>query len=219
MSGSIMTCTVVLLLFVGTGARLLPTWMFFNSLQLIAHTPMLATSMPPNLNYFLIRYLSIVRFKLQSFEQKIEAWQRDSGVFNYSILTSDDSQFTYLLNDCGYKFAFYRNLILFIVLSTCFLVILAILVILDFIKSRSAPSKRYSNYRRAFWMTNFTLRFVYEFFFEICLCLLIHVSVAHEGDIFMYFMSIVLFAAMLAFIAVLFAFFCRWGPYIVPKSY
>jgi hypothetical protein len=41
MSGIIGASMVSLILFVGMGGRLLPTWMFLNSLQLIVHVPLL----------------------------------------------------------------------------------------------------------------------------------------------------------------------------------
>ena len=47
--------------FLGVGGRLLPTWMFLNSMQLIVHLPLLPTFMPANLHVFLTHYLSYVR--------------------------------------------------------------------------------------------------------------------------------------------------------------
>ena len=42
---------------------LLPVWMFINSLSLIAHTPLLNSQMPGNVQYFLSDYLQIVRLR------------------------------------------------------------------------------------------------------------------------------------------------------------
>ena len=39
----------------------LSTWMFLNTLQLIAHMPLLNTLMPANLHLFLAKYLDFVR--------------------------------------------------------------------------------------------------------------------------------------------------------------
>ena len=52
---------VPMLLLLGLSGRLLPTWMFLNSFQLLVHAPMLATYMPPNLHYFLVDYLNLIR--------------------------------------------------------------------------------------------------------------------------------------------------------------
>ena len=176
--------------------------------------------MPANLHYFLIRYLSIVRFKLDSFDAYFEALARDSGLLNYEMIASEEkAEFSYLLNDCGYKFSFSRNLIFVMSLACVLLTLVAIFGIIDFVKARNGGSSSYSEYRRTAFMTNFSLRFVYEFFFEICLCLLIHSAVAYGADDLLYVISIILFLCMLIFIALLFAFFCKWGPYTVPNSY
>ena len=42
---------------------LLPTWMFVNSLQIVAHTPLLNSEMPGNVQYFMSDYLKIVRLR------------------------------------------------------------------------------------------------------------------------------------------------------------
>ena len=68
-------------------------------------------------------------------------------------------------------------------------------------------------------MSNFSLRFFYEFFFEICLCVMINVATTGNGSAFLYGFSILLAIAILAFVAFLFMLFCRYGPYTVPKSY
>ena len=48
---------IPVLVLVGLGGRLLPTWMFFNSLQLIVHTPLLPAHLPANIHYLLTKYL------------------------------------------------------------------------------------------------------------------------------------------------------------------
>ena len=63
-----------LLLLLGVGGRLLPTWMFLNSMQLIVHTPMLATYVPANLHYFLVKYLSIFRLNSKQIDDLVENW-------------------------------------------------------------------------------------------------------------------------------------------------
>lgn len=41
---------------------LLPTWMFINALQIVAHMALLKTMMPANAHYFLKRYLDWLRW-------------------------------------------------------------------------------------------------------------------------------------------------------------
>jgi len=51
---------------------LLPTWMFINTLQLIAHLPLLNSEMPGNAHYFLSKYLDYVRWYDKDFIEKVE---------------------------------------------------------------------------------------------------------------------------------------------------
>ena len=67
-------------------------------------------------------------------------------------------------------------------------------------------------------MSNFTLRFLYEFFFELCLCVLIRMTTSSDGDTLIYSLATLLTIAILAFVAFLFLLFCKYGPYI-PKSF
>jgi hypothetical protein len=48
---------------------LISTWIFINSLQLIAHVPLIAKNMPANANYFFLNLLSIVRLSLESINE------------------------------------------------------------------------------------------------------------------------------------------------------
>ena len=78
---------------------------------------------------------------------------------------------------------------------------------------------RLTKYRRSSWMANFSLRFVYEFFFEFFLCLLINISTAAPSDGLFYSIGLVMVLGLVAFVAILVVFFFKWGPYTVPKSY
>ena len=64
---------MLIFLFVGLGGRLLPTWMFINSISLIVHTPLLAIDMPANLHYFFLKYLDILRLNSKSLNDEIDA--------------------------------------------------------------------------------------------------------------------------------------------------
>ena len=88
MDGALVTVALVLLLFIGLGGRLLPTWMFLNSLQLIVHLPLISTSMPSNLHFFLIKYLYFIRMSAESIDLQIEVWERESGLADYNLAQS-----------------------------------------------------------------------------------------------------------------------------------
>ena len=76
--GFIVFSSLAAVVFLGMGGRLLPTWMFLNSMQLIVHTPMLNTFMPSNLHYFLISYLNFVRINPKALDKSMLAWQQES---------------------------------------------------------------------------------------------------------------------------------------------
>ena len=66
-------------------------------------------------------------------------------------------------------------------------------------------------------MLNFLVRLIYEFFFEIWLCLMMNFSAISSENIDVHIISLSLAIAMtlvlLALIFGLFALFCKWGPY------
>ena len=51
---------------------MLPVWMFFNSLQLIVHLPMMRTHMPATANLFILNYLAIVRLQIRKLNEALE---------------------------------------------------------------------------------------------------------------------------------------------------
>lgn len=91
-----------MLLMIGLGGSLLPTWMFLNSLQLIVHTPMIDAHLPASLHYFLVNCLSPIRLHSDQIEDLIQAWQKGQGVATYKLAVDEDSAYSALLNMCGY---------------------------------------------------------------------------------------------------------------------
>lgn len=72
MNTAVIATLLPMVLLVGLGGRLLPTWMFFNSLQLIVHTPLLPTHLPANVHYFLTSYLGFLRLNSLSMSESLE---------------------------------------------------------------------------------------------------------------------------------------------------
>lgn len=66
-------------LILGLGGRLLPVWMFINSLQLIMHTQLLETELPANLHYFMNHYLGLLRLNTESGPGSLESKLRERG--------------------------------------------------------------------------------------------------------------------------------------------
>ena len=61
-----------------TAGSLLPTWMFINSLQIIAHMVLLKTLMPGNVHYFLTKYLNWLRW----YDEDFMEWIEDGSAFD-----------------------------------------------------------------------------------------------------------------------------------------
>ena len=77
-----------------------------------------------------------------------------------------------LVFTCGYSFSFLPNLILILSLFSVILLIWLLLLGRDLFQR----SKRDRNSSEEPWMTNFCVRFLYEVFFELSLCIMINIS-------------------------------------------
>ena len=175
---------MLLAIFIGFGGRLLPTWMFINSMQLIVHTPLLQTNMPANLHMFLQRYLDLLRLNVEFFSQPINQGQTEEGILKYEISMDENSFFSTILNDCGYNLAFTKNLPIILFFAGVLLICIVGFTLFDILhqcSKRSEQKNRQNSWRHSAWMSNFTIRYFYEFFFEVFLCTLIHlVTVDNE---------------------------------------
>ena len=78
---------------------------------------------------------------------------------------------------CGYKTIFTQNLFLIALIAATLLTLLLSSALLDLVCKRTEGRKI------TLWVSNFSTRFLYEFFFEIFLCVLIHsVTLSSAGD-------------------------------------
>jgi hypothetical protein len=88
--------------------------MFFNSLQLIAHLPMIRTHMPAIANLFILNYLAIVRLQIGKLNELLEELigaDRDDRK-DYLIIEQGHSlYYNELMHACGYHTSLIRNLI------------------------------------------------------------------------------------------------------------
>ena len=80
------------------------------------------------------------------------------------------------MHQTGYSYSLWPNLILVFILFGIILCILAIFIALDVTNYFKGRQDARSQQRKEPWMTNFLVRFLYELFFEICLCLMINAS-------------------------------------------
>ena len=71
-------------------------------------------------------------------------------------------------------------------------------------------------------MSNFSLRFAYEFFFEICLCVFIHVNAfGAKANLsgFLWTLALILLFVVIAMIVLICLTFWCGGPYTITNSY
>ena len=205
---------LMILPFVGIGS-LLPTWMFINALQLLAHLPLLNTAMPSNAHWFLNEYLNMVRWYDEDFIKNAD----EKYEFNkYDISEGHNHE---LLRACNYEHLFIHNMYIVFIGISIICVMWGILAIKDLVGKYTRSEKPYLKKRHGKWCNNFALRFFYEFFLEFCIVVFINLSVIEFSDgsstisALASIVLIVLICSLVIFVVTLF--FCN-GPY-VPGFY
>ena len=143
--------------------------MFFNSLQLIVHIPLIKSKLPANANLFLLDYLAIVRLHIG----RLSAWLDKSFAVESDrednlVIRQGDGYYNELIHACGYHVSLARNLILVLILAGIVLTIWLIVACKN-------CSSRLSRHQERWW-NNVLIRLLYEVFFEITLCLMISFS-------------------------------------------
>ena len=130
------------------------------------------------------------------------------------VLNDDASYYTTLVYSCGYSYSFLPNLILCLVLLGLLSLVWLFLWIRKYYRSmRNAQGHRREEGRLTeAWLMNFTVRFLYEIYFEICLCFMINVSYQGGGSATPWWLCLAL--AMLAIAApiAITVLFWKYGP-------
>jgi uncharacterized membrane protein affecting hemolysin expression len=119
---------------------------------------------------------------------------------------------------CGYKHAFSRNLLLVIAISMILILMIIVLAIWDYLQARRSKKRKT---QCAAYVANFSIRFAYEFFLEICLCVCIHVTAMEfnaEASGLLWAIAIILLIGIVLFVGFLVLLFFKGGPY-VPGCY
>ena len=203
--------TLIFSMIILFGGRLLPTWIYINSLQLVVYAPLVAISMPSNLHYFLVNYLHLMRLNFGEVDTFFS--------INYEQVQDirpnehdNESYLSPLLLMCGYRRPLSNNLIIIGGLLLFFVSGLAIYHCI--VKS----CKGRKNGRLMPKISNLSLRFAYEFFFEICLSMVILAAIMPENKTILWLPVILTFAAIGALVVFLISRFFTGGPF-VPKSF
>lgn len=207
-----LTISFFLALFQGS---LLPTWMLINSLQLIAHVPLIASQLPANAHYFLLNLLSLVRLNFESLNTLLD--DAEARLQEYQLLSDSDSYYTSQLHNSGYRYRFARNMLTILCLAALVALVWVIMSLFE-AKCRNGQNRRTRRESVSVLMSNFTVRFLYELFFEIFLCALINVSAfsvgAANGNWVISLFMLLACAAAIGFMASL---YCKNGPYLADS--
>ena len=158
---------------------LLPVWMFFNSLQLLLHLPLLRVRIPASANLFLMQYLDLVRMHSTTINKWVEnLLGLDSGDRQDQVVIDEDQTPLYneLMKESGYHVSLWRNL------AICCALLTGVTLIWAFVRfeKRICRNKKWS--KADTWWNNFFVRLIYELFFEICLCTMISLAISVPED-------------------------------------
>lgn len=126
-----LTISFFLAIFSGS---LVSTWMLINSLQLIAHLPLIANRLPSNAHYFLLNFLGLVRFNFASITAQIDTIS--GSMDEAKLLNSGDGFYNAHLRSNGYHFSFFRNMMLLLSMICIIGLVWIITAILQSVRSK-----------------------------------------------------------------------------------
>ena len=170
----------MLLAALATG-RLLPTWMFLNTLQLISHLPLFKSEVNAPASYFISQFLDLTRFNV--------VWEL------YHDLTIRHGYFlegalNMTFEAYGYPSMYLAGNMPFVLLATVLIVSLFCLAIIKKGCVRASNKAVEGGVRDIFllnnhghWMVNFAIRFYYEVFLIICVSSLIALSKERQENV------------------------------------
>ena len=210
-----LTILCIILLILLCAGPLLPAWMFLNSMQLLLHVPLIKSDMPAHAHFLMVDLLQKLRLHFlwtkEIQEQIIGSYDRD----DYNILINDENSsfYTPQIKDCGYHNSLLANMFPFMFIGAL-IVALWLFSILRDCRHGCATKQRIEPF-----FTNFKLRFLYEVSFEVCLCTVLYLAYAKNGEHETGFIvSLVVLGLVLFLILFCMMLGCCYGPYI-NKSY
>jgi len=209
LAGLALLICFVLALFQGS---LVASWMMINTLQLIAHVPLLSPKLPANAHYFLLNLLSVVRLEFESFNASVD--DLAARMQEYGLLSDESYFFSASLHNMGYRFDIARNLLL--LASGAALIAFVWLMVAVGEKLRSCCSKKEAArpMQAEVSLNNVMVRFLLEAYFEVMLCAFITLSSPSAAGTAKWLVSLLCVLAGFAAMGVLTSLFFRNGPYV-----
>ena len=110
-----------------------------------------------------------------------------------------------------------QNMIIVILVLLIFMTIWVAVLLKDFIVSFLPRQDKWWAKKHGAWCQNFILRYVYEFYLEFCICVILQLSVKDLTEFspsFQYFGSISLFLGLLVLVGFVISLFYMGGPWI-----
>ena len=164
----------MMLLLIGFGGRLLPTWMMLNTLQLMVHLPLLPVYLPSNMSFLLSEYLRTMQIRSNELEQYLIGadflGEQDTSSTDSDEYLSSLS----LLKMYGYAHSISLNLALVMLAGLGMIVATMFAKCLDCSHKRKGGRGKLKMGKQRRQCTaclcNFNMRIVYELFLELSLC-------------------------------------------------
>ena len=147
---------------------LLTTWLCINTIQLLAHIPLIQAKLPANAHYFFLNLLCMVRLNFASFNDSVSVEDLNSSILESKLIHDDHAYYSSLLHNFGYRFSFAYNMLLIACAALLLTLVWAFTKILDHLRPLSASRRK--------TMTNFMARFALEAHFELMICAFITLS-------------------------------------------
>ena len=127
--------------------------------------------MPANVHYFLKKYLDWLRW----YDEDLMGWLNESG--DLKRYKMSDGAYHSILNAADYDHLLARNMIIVGGVFSFILLVWLITVIKDQVAKKAKTKNKCCRRKHAPKCQNFVIRFVYEFFFEFCICIVLQLSV------------------------------------------
>ena len=137
------------------------------------HIPLIKTSIPAKANLLFLDYLSFVRLNIGNLHAYLEEefGLDSSDESDYDVINdSSKGYYNEVIHSCGYHVSLVRNLLLIFILTCVVIYVWLNLALINCI------CNKHNKKREAYW-NNVVIRFMYEVFFEVALCLMLEFAV------------------------------------------
>lgn len=191
-AASLIITFVVALFFKGS---LMTTWLCINTVQLLAHVPLIQAKLPANAHYFFLNLMCMVRLNFASFNDSVD--DLASTIEESKLIHDEDAFFSSQLHNFGYRFSFIHNMLLIACAALLLTLVWAFTTILDRLRPSASSTKAKAS------LNNCMVRFALEAHFELMICAFITLSNPGEAGSIYWLISLASVIASAIIIVVL----------------